>query len=480
MDVAGQVRSGVRWLGLSKGVVQLYTWALTLMTMRILPPTAYGLIAICSIFLTFLALFEELGVRVRLVQMRELTDDYVRSVYGLSILTNCALALTLAAASPLIAALFNEPEIAAVLAVLALQFMISSWGVIPSAMIVRQLNFRAMAVVDVSQAIVAATLTFIFAMFGFGVWSLVFGTIAGTFAKSLAQIVSAPARIKPSFRFQGLGSTLRFGGVVTLQRILWWIYVNLDRFIVGRFFSPHLLGIYAGAMQIASMPLAKAGAALNVVSFSGLSRLAGDMPAFRHYLLKGCHAVALLMFPLFFGIAVIAQELVPVVLGPRWSGMEGVMQILSLSMPARCISLPLTSSLTSLGKPGESLRCTAVATVSFALGICVGSLFGLEGIACGVVVAALVEFGNAAVVVNRVVGVAPTAILRTLYKPLRASLVMAVLVLVLRVSVPWALPSAAGLCFSITVGGAIYLSMCALFDREGFDMILSLLLPKRR
>ena len=479
MDLGSRIKSGVRWLGVGKATVQIYTWVLTILTMRILEPHVYGLLAIATIFLSFLSLFEELGLRMKLVQMKEFTTEYLRSLYGLSIVTNGILACSLMVAAPLIAVFFKQAELKAVIIVLASQFLVSSLAVIPDAMIKRQLDFRTISIVDIAQAVSAATLTLFLAARGFGVWSLVYGTIAGTVVRTLSLVVASPFRAWPSFNFAGLGPTLRFGGLVTASRLVWWAFSNLDRFLIGRFFDTHLLGVYSGGAQLATMPLDKVGSILNLVSFAGLARAADDLKAFRHYLLRACRLVALMMFPVFFGIAAIAREVVPVVFGPRWLGMETVMAILALSVPARSLSLPLIESLNSLGKPQEVLKCSLVAAVMYVTGILLGLSWGLQGIATGIVLAGGFTFATNLRIVEKNTRVSTLQIVKEVWKPLLASIAMLCLLLVLRPVLPLPFPTLGGLCLSIGVGGAFYLGLIALIDREGFLLLVNLVRPTR-
>jgi teichuronic acid exporter len=475
MDIGDRIRSGARWLGATKVIAQTYTWILTVITMRLLSPDVYGLLAIATIFVSFLALFEELGIRVKLVQMKEYTLEYVRSVYGLSIVVNLTLALALIVFSPLIAAFFNREELALVVAVLAMQFILSSFAVIPDVMLKRELNFSRLALIDLAQGMTGATVTLVLAWLGEGVWALVFGTIAATLVRTVGLLVASPFKSLPSFKFRGLGETLQFGGIVTAQRLVWWTYSNVDRVLIGRFFDTHSLGIYSAGSQLATMPLDKIGNMLNVLSFTGLARAKDDEAQFRHFLVRAATLVSVTLFPIFFGIAVVANELVPLVFGNRWAGMEEVAAIIALSVPARCLSTPLVESLNSLGKPLESLKCTIVTGLLFVLAASIGVAFGIEGVAIGIVAASLLSFANNLRVLGRVAGLAARSILNAISLPLGASMIMGISLALIRPLLPFEFPSVQGLLVSIVFGAGIYSAILFAFDRAAFNLALSFL-----
>ena len=70
----------------------------------------------------------------------------------------------------------------------------------------------------------------------------------------LGVMIASPFRELPSFNFKGMGDTLRFGGFVMAQRLVWWAYNGLDSVLIGRFYPAHSLGIYGTASMLATLP----------------------------------------------------------------------------------------------------------------------------------------------------------------------------------------------------------------------------------
>lgn len=474
MDVADKIRSGARWLGAAKLITQIYTWVVTFSVMTMLHPGDYGLMAMATVFLSFIGQFEELGLRVKLVQMKDYTIDYARRVFGLVLLTNVVLVSGLAIASPFIADFFNEPRVTAIILVLSVGMMVSALGSIPDALIKRQLDFRSLATVDVLRVIVASTGTLLLAYWGFGVWALVFSSLAGTIIGTLGLLWISPFRSLPSFNFRGMGDTFQFGGLVMAQRLVWWFYSGLDSILIGRYYSKEALGLYATGGQLASLPLEKVGQILNVLSFTGLSRVNDDVEMFRHYLRRATKLVALVMFPAFFGISAIASEFAPVI-GAQWAGLGLIAAILALSAPSRCISTVVTESLNSLGKPHLHLRNMIVTAVLFAIGIVAGVPFGLEYIALGVVAASFLAVIQNTFTVTRQVGMTMVDLWSGLWRPAAAGIAMLVILLLVRPLLPIAYPSILGLVATIGLGAVIYIALIYILDRDGFRLVLSLI-----
>lgn len=474
MDVADKIRSGARWLGAAKVVTQIYTWVLTIMVMRLLVPEDYALMAMAGVFLAFITQFEELGLRVKLVQMPDYTLDYARSVFGLVLVTNLVLVALLALASPLIADFFSQPRLIPIVILLSLGMMISALGSIPDALIKRQLDFRGLAIIDVTRAVIASTTTLVLAYAGFGVWSLVWSALVGSVVATVGLLIVSPFRSLPSFNFKGMRDTLQFGGLVMLQRLVWWAYTGLDSLLIGRFYPAAALGIYGTAGQLATLPLEKVGQILNVLSFTGLSRVNQDREMFGHYLRRATKLVALVLFPTFFGIAAIASEFAPVVLGEKWVELGPIAAILALSAAPRCISSVVTESLNSLGKPHLHLRCMIVTALLFAVGIVAGLPIGLEAIALGVVAASLLACLHNMLLVSSEIGMPIWRLLVGMWPPTLAAVAMLVLLSLLRPLLPIPFPSVLGLLTTIALGAVVYVGMIAALDRDGFRLVLGL------
>ncbi len=213
---------------------------------------------------------------------------------------------------------------------------------------------------------------------------------------------------------------------------------------------------------------------MNILSFTGLSRVNDDVEMFRHYLRRATKLVALIMFPAFFGISAIASEFAPVI-GAQWAGLGLIASILALSAPSRCISTVVTESLNSLGKPHLHLRNMIVTAILFAIGIVAGVPFGLEYIALGVAVAAFLAVIQNTFTVTRQVGMTMVDLWSGLWRPAAAGIAMLVILLLVRPLLPIAYPSIFGLVATIGLGALIYIALIYILDRDGFRLVLSLI-----
>src|SRR5215467_368507 len=115
MTLRGQVFSALRWTVGAKFISQLATWAMTLIVIRLLTPSDYGLLAMASVLIGFLAMLSDIGIGPALVQREQIDEDQFRKGFGIVLLIHFGAALTIFIVAPLMAAFFEVPRLTAVM-----------------------------------------------------------------------------------------------------------------------------------------------------------------------------------------------------------------------------------------------------------------------------------------------------------------------------------------------------------------------------
>lgn len=379
-EIGNKAVRGFRWLALGRFGGQLITWSITIIVIRILSPDDYGLMAMATIVIGFLALFDELGMGAALVQRDKLTDEQISKVFGLTIVINLSAFLVLYLTAPFIADFFSEPRLTDITRVLSLQFPLQSFMVIPDAMIRRRMEFRGKSIVNFIAMVAGSIATLGLALAGNGVWSLVIGNLVTVAIRITGFNIVARYFCWPNFRFAGLGKIIVFGGQVTAERFLWFIYTQADIFLVGRILGKELLGYYSVALNLAMLPVNKLAGLVNEISFSGFSRIQGDQEQVSAQLEKATLAIGFFAFPVFFGISATAPEIVATVLGEKWTQATLPLQLLSLVIPLRMLDLVIPTALLGIGRAEVTVGNAAIGAVILPLSFFIGLQWGLTGV----------------------------------------------------------------------------------------------------
>ena len=154
----------------------------------------------------------------------------------------------------------------------------------------------------------------------------------------------------------GIGSMLRFGGTVALNSVVAYVAYNLEKVLLGRFWGADALGIHGRAYQLANIPIDSLNSAVEEVAFSALSRIKDDANRLKSYFLTGYSLVVALTLPITIAGTIFADDLIFVVLGPKWSGAVPIFRLLSPTILVYAMINPMWWLLFSKGLVGRSLK----------------------------------------------------------------------------------------------------------------------------
>jgi len=430
MDIRSKVMSALRWSAASRFLGQLVSWTITIVVIRLLSPGDYGLMAMAMVFVSFLILLNTWGLDAVLVQEKTLEPKTRRQVFGVVIVINLCFFLLVFFGAGSVAALYGEPALKPVLQVMSLQFLLLIFETMPQAELERHIDFTRRSVVEFVTLVLGSLVTLALALAGSGVWALVWGALAANATRVIGLNMICRSLPMPSLDLRGLGRQLSFGGFVTLDRGLWYLFAESDKFIGGKLLGNHLLGYYAVASQLASLPIHKISGLLNAVAFPAFSRAHADAEpeAVRHYLLKSTRLLGVAAFPVFFGISCTAGPLIGALLGSKWLPAAPLLQLLAVVMPFRLLSNVFSPLLWGVGHPRTSAVNLLIAALLMPGAFYVGTRWGAVGLAYAWLAMYPVVFVITSARTCRTVAVPLAEYARQLARPLAAAITMYVLV----------------------------------------------------
>jgi O-antigen/teichoic acid export membrane protein len=151
--------------------------------------------------------------------------------------------------------------------------------------------------------------------------------------------------------------------------------------LLGRFWGAEALGIYGRAYQFIRLPTDTLNSAVGDVAFSALSRIQDDPSRLKRYFLKGYSLVLALTIPIAIACALFADDVIFVLLGPKWKEAAGIFRLLSPTILAIAMSNPLGWLLTSIGLVGRGLKISLVIAPLMIASYILGLPYGPKGVA---------------------------------------------------------------------------------------------------
>jgi O-antigen/teichoic acid export membrane protein len=355
---------------------------------RLLTPADFGITTAARFFIVLSTRVTQLGLNVALVRMKEIRPEHSSSVFVVNLVMGVIAFFTLYVASPFVGRWFSSGDVAAVLPVAALVFLISPFGAVPAAMLTRNLEYRKSTAIGLLDLTAGSVLTLLLAYLGFGYWSLVCGALAGTALSTAAKLYASPWKISFRFSRRAFQDTIGFGLGFQAKQLLIFAASNLDNVVVGRLLGVTALGFYDkayGLMRQLTDRMTFDGALMRI--FSAIN----DEPArFRNALVKGTQATTLLTFPFLCFSGVAAHDLILVLFGPQWLAAAGPFQILSGVGALRSAMRATHAANESLGLVWLQTAQNLAYVVVVVIGVSLGTRWGITGAAAGVVPGVLV------------------------------------------------------------------------------------------
>jgi O-antigen/teichoic acid export membrane protein len=350
---------------------------------RILGPSDFGLVGMVTALTGVLVLFRDFGLSSAAIQRANVTDEQLSTLFWINIFIGALLGLAGAAIAPAVADFYGRPELFPVTVFLALAFFINSLGVQHSATLQRQMRFTALSVIDVSALAFGNAVAIVAAEAGYGYWALVAMAVATPLAATMGfWWVSGWVPKLPS-RGAGVLPMMHFGGILTLNGLVTYAGYNAEKVMLGRAWGANAIGIYGRAQQLLFLPIDSLNTAVGEVAFSALSRLQDDPIRLRNYFLKGFSLVLGLTLPIAVMCALFADDVVYVLLGPRWNDAVEIVRLLAPTVAIRAIIHPMAWLLFSMGLVGRSLKIALVFAPIMIIGCFIGLPYGTVGIAIG-------------------------------------------------------------------------------------------------
>jgi PST family polysaccharide transporter len=329
-DITKKTVHGLAWNYLSHYSGKLLLFISTVILARILTKDEYGVAGYAFVVISFLDIVSDLGIGAALIYHRE--DPRANdTAFWLGLLVGGVFFGLTWALAPLMALFFNDARATEVIRILGLTFPLASLSHTQEALLRKSMDFKRRFIPDITRSVSKGLFSIIFALSGFGAWSLVLGQVVGTAVSVAAYWVFSPWR--PSFAFAPslVRPLLSYGGGIIAVNALGIILLKVDYLFVGRYMGAEALGTYLLAFRIPELIILQfCGIVAAKVFFPLYASLRDDPSAMGRTYLETTRYMALVTTPLGLGMALVAGPLVLTLFGEKWADAIPVTQAIAL------------------------------------------------------------------------------------------------------------------------------------------------------
>jgi len=343
-ELVNKTKKGLQWSAIERILTQGVQLLITLFLARLLGPNAFGLVGMLAVFIAIANVFVDSGFTSALIRKTDRCDSDLVTAFYYNIAVSVLCYLVLYMSAPYVAQFYQQHELKSLLWVLGLTVVINAFTLIPRVKLNVVMDFKTQAKVSIVSVVISGTTAILLAINGFGVWALVTQTLLNASCNTLLYNLLAPWLPSGKVSKQSFNYLFGYGSKLLLSGLLDVTYNNLYQIIIGKKFSPAVVGQFSQANQLASVPASTLTGIIQRVSFPMFSQLQEDLSKLGNAYQLTLKMAAIVIFPIIMGLGLIAEPLLTSLLGSQWQPAAVLLTVLCLGYmlyPIHAINLNL-------------------------------------------------------------------------------------------------------------------------------------------
>lgn len=375
--------SGVRWTSFSSlGRAGLQFLQIAILA-RLLAPSDFGLMALVIAIMAFLQIFADAGISNAIIHYQEIKQEQLSSLYWLNVGVSVLLAFVLAVSSRWISAWYQQPELRYLLMLASVSLIVTAIAQQLRVVAQKNLQFAALAKVELSGALVGFVTAVVLAFAGVGVYALMAGTLSTALVVCLLVWLRLSGGWRPMahFRLGEIHHFIKFGVYMIGNNLANTINSQIDILLGGRLLGAQGIGLYSVPKDLNLRISGIINPIVTQVGLPVMSKAQGDEALLRRVYLQTLRMTASVNFPIYILMAVFAPEIVVLVLGEHWLDATPLMRVFAVWALLRSTGNPVGSLLMARGRANLSFKWNLAWLVISPPAIWLGSQFGSIGMA---------------------------------------------------------------------------------------------------
>lgn len=311
-----------------------------------------GLFAIVSESVSILGYFSDIGLAAALIQKKnEIKKEELQSTFSIQqILVLIALVLGYFAFSKYSTLKGYGSKEFWIFIALCYSFVAASLKTIPSVLLERKLNFKLISTVDIIENACFYIFAVLFAFLGFGAYSYALATFIRSTVGLIIIYIYSSWPIGFSFHWESAKALFKYGIPYQLNSFISMAKDRLSNLLVAGIIGRESFGILSWAQKGPRMSLSFMDAIMKV-TFPTFARLQDHKDVLKKSLEKSLYFIALFVFPVTTGIALIAPDIINFIPKyTKWAPAVFPLYFYAVNVIIASITTPLTNAFNAIGK----------------------------------------------------------------------------------------------------------------------------------
>lgn len=418
-----QAARGVLWAFLQTTGQRMMTFFIFLVLARVLDPAAFGLVALASVYISFIELFLNVGFADAIVQRKDLRKGHLNTAFWVLLGVGVVGAAVAYFSAGYVSKLFGREDLAPIIQGLTPAIIFISLTRVQAGLLRRDLRFKSLAIRTLSATAAGGIAGITMALNGFGVWSLVAQQLTEGAVSVLVLWLSSSWRPNGGFSRARFSELFGFGGRVMGANMMRFASQQADRLLVGYFLGAIMLGYYMIGVRLVVIIQQLLGKTISMVMYSLFARVQADIEKLRSSYIQVTQLTAFMVIPAFVYIAVAGEQLVVVLFGDKWLPSAPVVQVLAVSAALQSMLTYNDPVMKACNRPGWSLKVATLRVLLTVPLILYAVDYGLVAVAIAWVIREAIILPVSMLLVDKLVGLSLKKLFQMFLAPVSGAIV---------------------------------------------------------
>lgn len=328
---------------------------------RTLSAADLGVVGFANIIIGFLNQFSDCGVGNAAIRQPKLEPRHLETAFTLKVILGTGAFGTALLIAPFAWHFCDHPAAGNLTRFLALNFFVGTIGFLPMVQLTREVNYKALAVPGIINALVRSILIITLLLCGWKFWAIAIADVCANLAGGIAnQFVR-----RSPFRFrldrEAARELLRFGLPLMGSGLLAFVIFNLANFLISATMGIAQLGYYALAFNWGNFVCGLLSDMVINVLFPTFAAIQDDAAKLRRWYLKTVDLVAFIAVVVNTALLANANSFLVDFLGKgtdKWVPAVATLQILCFYGIIRAMTEPIANCLMVRGRTKTMLHAT--------------------------------------------------------------------------------------------------------------------------
>lgn len=380
-SIKSQAFSGVKWSVVSRIYTTIASVLQIAVLTRFLAKEDFGLMGIAVLINAFCSIFTDMGMSTSAMHEQNLTKPQISSFYWFNLLSGLVLAMMVSAASPLIASFYHREELVGIISLSSISVFLNSIVGLQRTLQQKQMNFRFMSLVDILSSTVAFVINVVMAIYGFGVYSLVWAQLlSGVFA-SVAYLFIAIFKdnfIIMHLRLFEIREALQIGMYQVGTATLDFVSREMDSFIISSNMSMEIFGVYTLFKNLTMKIYQVINPVVTNVLTPIFAKIQEEKDRLSDAYKRTVEILSFIDFPIYGIVAVCSYSIISILYGDSYRSYAFVLSCLAIYYAFQSCGNPIGSLLIATGRTDRGFYWTIYRIVFTFAFLTMASMFSLN------------------------------------------------------------------------------------------------------